>query len=75
MFGTKGSIQWPSGKLTLTQKNKNIFKKLKTKGLKASIGQKKDFIKNYKFRNKISVKMSQIKYIVNLIDDLYKLKN
>jgi predicted dehydrogenase len=75
MFGTKGSIQWPSGKLTLTQKNKNIFKKLKTNGLKASIGQKKDFIKNYKFKNKASVKMSQIKYIVNLINDLYKLKN
>jgi len=72
MFGTKGSITFPSGELILTQNNKNILKKINTKGKKASILQIDDFIKNYKFKDKTCVKLNEIGYMTKLINKLYK---
>ena len=68
IFGTKGSIKFPSGDLTLTKNNKNILKKINTKGRKASILQIDNFIN----KNKTSVKLSEIGYVIKIINSLYK---
>ena len=72
IFGTKGSIKFPSGELTLTKNNKNILKKINTKGKKASILQVDNFINNYKIKDKICVKLFEIGYIIKMINNLYK---
>jgi predicted dehydrogenase len=71
IFGTKGSIRWPSGELTLTKNNKNYISKIKIKEKKASFLQVNDFIENYKKRNKTCVNLNEVGYIVELIDNLY----
>ena len=74
IFGTKGSIKWPDGKLFLVKKNRKILDKIKYNSNLASRLQTNSFIKklNYKY-NKIH--LNEIEFSVNLIEKLYKLDN
>ena len=72
IFGTKGSIKFPSGELIITKNNKNILKKINTKGKKASILQVDNFINSYKIKDKICVKLVEIGHIIKIINNLYK---
>jgi predicted dehydrogenase len=73
IFGTKGSIKWPDGKLLLIKNNKKIIRKIKYNSNLASHLQTNDFIK--KLKNKFNkIHLDEIEFSINLIEKLYKAK-
>ena len=73
IFGTKGYISWPDGKLIQIKTNKKMFRKLKNEKFLASNRQVEKFVDE--LSGKFSIKnIKQIGFTVNLIQKLYNFK-
>lgn len=72
IFGSKGSITWPNGNLNILKKDKIHKRKIRTKKFLASDEQINFFIKNIRNKNQNIKNILEYKYIVDLIDKLYK---
>ena len=70
-FGTKGSLKWPEGKISMLKKNRIIKKKIKIEKHLASEKQVNLFIKKIDKKFSLSY-LKQIKFSVELIEKLYK---
>ena len=74
IYGEKGRITWPEGKIFLINKN-GICKKSKIKldnNFKASETQVNSFVNYLRGKEKLKIKLKESEFIVNLIDSLYK---
>lgn len=73
IFGTKGSLKWPEGKMYVIKKNKIKEKNIKIKNYLASEKQVNQFIKNIGSKFNLSY-LKEVKFTVELIEKIYKSK-
>ena len=72
IFGTKGSLKWPDNKYEILHKNKLVKKSLSVKKFLASDKQLNFFLNKRKSKKQLNTNIKEYKYIVDLIDRLYK---